>query len=158
MASVKQYIDFNYYSIFVIAFYFYFLLQGLLCSHSWIARHWGSHLSLFSLSFLIFETRNNTCGASQVMQWWSIHLLIQEMQETWVRALGREDPLKEETATHSNILVWKIPWIEETGGYSLWGLKESDMTEWLSKHAIIFVNRFLVMFKWDNECSVALEP
>ena len=38
------------------------------------------------------------------------------MQETWVRSLGWEDPLKEEMATHSNILARKIPWTEEPGG------------------------------------------
>ena len=37
-------------------------------------------------------------------------------QETWVRSLGREEPLEEEMATHSNILAWKIPWTEEPGG------------------------------------------
>ena len=30
--------------------------------------------------------------------------------ETWVRSLGWEDPLKKGTATHSNILAWRIPW------------------------------------------------
>ena len=30
------------------------------------------------------------------------------MQETWVRSLGREDPLEHEMATHSGILAWKI--------------------------------------------------
>ena len=30
--------------------------------------------------------------------------------------LGQEDPLKEEIATHSSILAWEIPWIEEPGG------------------------------------------
>ena len=29
--------------------------------------------------------------------------------------LLREDPLEEGTATHSSILAWRIPWIEETG-------------------------------------------
>ena len=38
------------------------------------------------------------------------------MQETQVRFLGREDPLDEEMATHSNILAWEIPWTEELGG------------------------------------------
>ena len=31
---------------------------------------------------------------------------MQEMQETQVLALGREDPLEKEMATHSNILAW----------------------------------------------------
>ena len=38
------------------------------------------------------------------------------MQETWVRFLGWEDPLEKETAIHSCILAWKIPWTEEPGG------------------------------------------
>ena len=37
------------------------------------------------------------------------------MQETWVRSLGREDPLEKEMATHSGILAWRIPWTEELG-------------------------------------------
>ena len=38
------------------------------------------------------------------------------MQETRVRSLGREVPLKKGMATHSNILAWRIPWTEEPGG------------------------------------------
>ena len=38
------------------------------------------------------------------------------MQEPWVRSLGQEDPLEKETATHSTILAWEIPWTEEPGG------------------------------------------
>ena len=37
------------------------------------------------------------------------------MQETWVRSLGREDPLEKEMATHSSTIAWKIPWKEEPG-------------------------------------------
>ena len=33
-----------------------------------------------------------------------------------VRYLGQEDPLEEEMATHSSILVWGIPWTEEPDG------------------------------------------
>ena len=35
------------------------------------------------------------------------------MRETWVRSLGREDPLEKEVAIHSSTLAWKIPWTEE---------------------------------------------
>ena len=38
-----------------------------------------------------------------------------ETQETWVRSLGWEHPLKEEMATHSSIPARKIPWTEEPG-------------------------------------------
>ena len=41
---------------------------------------------------------------------------LPEMRETWVRSLGREDPLEKEMATHSSTLVWKSPWTEERGG------------------------------------------
>ena len=34
---------------------------------------------------------------------------MQEMQETGVPSLGREDPLEEETAAHSSTLAWEIP-------------------------------------------------
>ena len=37
-------------------------------------------------------------------------------QETRVRLLGREDPLEKAMETHSSILVWKIPWTEESNG------------------------------------------
>ena len=46
------------------------------------------------------------------------------MQQTWVRFLGREDPLEKETVTHSSIVVWRIPWTEEPGRlYSPWSCK-----------------------------------
>ena len=51
------------------------------------------------------------------------------MQETWVRSLGWEDPLEQEMATHSRILVWEIPWTEEPGALQFKDCKESDMTE-----------------------------
>ena len=37
------------------------------------------------------------------------------VQETQVWSLGREDPLEKGMATHSSILIWKIPWTEEPG-------------------------------------------
>ena len=37
-------------------------------------------------------------------------------QETWVRFLGREDPLEKGMATHSSIIAWEISWTEEPGG------------------------------------------
>ena len=34
---------------------------------------------------------------------------ISAMQVTWVQHLGREDPLGEEMASHSNLLDWRMP-------------------------------------------------
>ena len=38
---------------------------------------------------------------------------VQQIQD---RSLGREGPLEKGMATHSSILAWRIPWIEEPGG------------------------------------------
>ena len=38
------------------------------------------------------------------------------MQETQVQSLGQEDLLEKETAAHSSILAWTVPWTEEPGG------------------------------------------
>ena len=43
------------------------------------------------------------------------------MWETWVRSLGREVPLEKDMATHSIILAWRIPWMEEPGGLQSMG-------------------------------------
>ena len=50
-------------------------------------------------------------------------------KETRVQSLGREDPLEEGMAAHSSVLAWRIPRTEGPGGYSAWGLEESDTTE-----------------------------
>ena len=47
------------------------------------------------------------------------------MQETVVQSLGQEDPLEKGIATHSSILVWRIPWTEEPGGLTVPGITES---------------------------------
>ena len=51
------------------------------------------------------------------------------MWETWVRSLGREDPLENEVVTHSSIFAWRIPWTEELGGLKSMGREESDTTK-----------------------------
>ena len=53
-----------------------------------------------------------------------IHLLIQEIQETGIQSLGREDSLEEEMATQSSILAWRIPWTEEPGRLQCRGVVE----------------------------------
>ena len=46
---------------------------------------------------------------------------VQETQETGVQSLGQEDPLEQGKATHSSILVWRIPWTEEPEGLQSMG-------------------------------------
>ena len=52
---------------------------------------------------------------------------MQEMQETKVRSLGREDPLEKETATHFSILAWEIPWTEELAGLQSMGVSKGQI-------------------------------
>ena len=71
------------------------------------SRTWLSDWTDIELNLLIW--------IYQVAPWWRIHLPMQKM---WVWSLGQEDPLEEETATHSSILAWETPPTEEPGGYS----------------------------------------
>ena len=50
------------------------------------------------------------------------------IQESLVQSLGWEDPLEKETATHSSILAYRIPWTKEPGRLQSVGCKESDTT------------------------------
>ena len=47
------------------------------------------------------------------------------MQEIWVRSLGQEDSLEKGMATHSSILAWEIPWIEEPSGLPSMGSRKN---------------------------------
>ena len=40
---------------------------------------------------------------------------LSAVHEMWVPSLGQKDPLEKETATHSSILAWRIPWTVEPG-------------------------------------------
>ena len=62
----------------------------------------------------------DTTKASQLAQ--TVKNLL-AMQETRVRSLGLKDPLEKGMATHSSILAWRIPWIEEPGGLQSKGLQ-----------------------------------
>ena len=57
----------------------------------------------------------------------------------WVQSLVWEDALEKEMATHSSILVWKMPWTEEPGG--LWVAKSQTQ---LSEHTGTFGNHNFV--------------
>ena len=68
------------------------------------------------------------------MTWWIKNSpALQETRETQVRCLGQEDPLEEGMATHSSILAWEIPWVEEPGGLPSLGSQRVGC-DWASKH------------------------
>ena len=51
------------------------------------------------------------------------------MQEIQVQSLGQEDLLEKGMATHSSLLAWKIPWMEEPGGLQPMGSQRGDLLE-----------------------------
>ena len=77
-----------------------------------------------------------------------------------------EDPLEEGMATHSSILAWRIPWMEEPGGLQPMGHRESDMTEQLTPSLSLFRASFkyhllniqklwqleAVLIQWADSC------
>ena len=77
----------------------------------------------------LFERASAKAGVSQVPLVAKNLLPVQEMQETWVRSLGREDPLQEGMATRSSTLAGESHGWRSLAGYSPWGRKESDVTE-----------------------------
>ena len=57
-----------------------------------------------------------------MLPWWlSSKESTGQRQEAQVLSLGREDPLVTEMVTHSSVLDWRIPWIEEAGGLQSMG-------------------------------------
>ena len=65
------------------------------CIHVWVLDQWGIP------------------GATSVKE---PACQCRQLKEMWVWSLGRKGPLEEDVATLSSILVWRIPWTEETGG------------------------------------------
>ena len=66
---------------------------------------------------------------------------MQVMQEIQVWSLEWEGPLEQETATHSSILAWKIPWAEDPGGLQSRVSQKGGTTEPLSEHmpALLYI-------------------
>ena len=67
-----------------------------------------TRLSDFTFTFHFSRTEIGLPGGLVVKN-------LPAMQETWVPSLGWEDPPKKETATHSSILAWEMPWTKEPG-------------------------------------------
>ena len=75
------------------------------------------------------------------------------VQETQVPSLGKEGPLEAEMVTHSSILAWRVPWVEEPGGLQSIGLPRMRHN-WGTKH---IGTHSLEEGWWETERSVAAE-
>ena len=97
--------------------------------------HIWSPLSLYIHTEKYFALAILSIGASLVAQ--KVKTLP-VMQETQVWSLSWEDPLKEGMITYSSILAWESHEQRSLVGYSPWGHKESDTTEWLTHFVLKF--------------------
>ena len=76
-----------------------------------------------------------------------------ETQETWAIFLGQEDPLEEEMTTHSSILAWRIPWMEEPGGLHAVAQSQTRLNMHAHTHVldtlVHVVSDFSLFSLWD---------
>ena len=90
-------------------------------SGTWkLLKNTPSKFHPFLSSQVLFVSHLSYCGASLVAQ---MVKNLPAMRETWVQSLDWKDPLEKGMATHSSILAWRIPWIEEPGGLQSMGLQ-----------------------------------
>ena len=75
---------------------------------------------------------------------------LSAMQKTWFWSLGQEDPLEKGMATHSNILVWRIPWIEKPVGST--GSQRVGQ-DWVTNTFTFFITHILYSI-YESCCSV----
>ena len=93
----------------------------------YLLSNWGSPDARLMIGTWVIITSELYWG----LPWWlSGKEPACRRQETWLRTLGWEDPLKKEMATHSSILAWEIPWTEEPGRLRSMGSQKSQT--WLS--------------------------
>ena len=81
------------------------------------------------------------------------------MKETQVWSLGWEDPLEKSMATHSSLLVWRIPWTEEPGG--LQSVKLQRVRHDWASNSFTFTSFYkwnldLVLWRWPQLCFTCL--
>ena len=107
---------------------------------------WGIDLDYCDIDWVALETNRDHSVVFEITS-----LVVQRLKclpamwETWVQSLGWEDPLEKEMATHSSILAWRIPWMEELGGLQSMRRKESDTTEQLHFPSTEFQTLLLTM-------------
>jgi len=81
--------------------------------------------------------------------------MVKNLQKTGVQSLGQEDPLKKGRATHSSILAWRIPRIEESGDLQSMGSQRAGhdwVTGFLTIHVSIsrYIHTYLILGKIEG--------
>ena len=87
-----------------------------------VQPEWYNQVSKGALELILFALLLPWLGARSQASLVAQRLKrLPGMWETWVWSLGWKDPLEKEMATHSSILAWRIPWMEELGGLQSMG-------------------------------------
>ena len=83
---------------------------------------------------------------------------VPPMRETWVWSLGQEDPLEKKWQPTPVLLPGKSHGRRSLVGYSPWGRKEVDTTEWLHFHFWLTIRTLLKFVKrnWESPFSTEL--
>ena len=84
------------------------ILENSFLSESESRRWWQHFTALLCLGEIFYYVLGFPSGTV-------VKNPLANVGDTRVSSLGREDPLKEEMATHSSSLAWKSPWTEEPG-------------------------------------------
>ena len=92
------------------------------------------------------------------------------MWETWVQSLGWDDLLEKEMATHSSILAWKIPWMEEPGrlqsmglqrGGHNWATSQMSVLQYVHIHTHSHMYNIIppiIMWTWNRYSFKSVSP
>ena len=73
------------------------------------------------------------------------------VQEIWIPSLGQEDSPEKGMATHSSILAWKIPWMEEPGKLQSMGLQSwTGLSDFILNMTEVYVS-FIQMKSGDKQ-------
>ena len=99
----------------------------------WVAQRRGDihrYLSLWTLRLkMLWHNRDGLFEVTNLKQGFPGGSVVKNLpakQETWVQSLGQGDPLEEEMATHSSMLILEIPRTEEPGGLQSTGSQKSQ--------------------------------
>ena len=118
----------------------------------------------FYLKGIYQKVVNNLNNLKYINMYFNMSLVAQRvrslpaMQETRVQSLGWEDPLEKEMATHSSILAWKIPRMEEPGRLQSMGSQRLGH-DWVTSLHFIVENYKVVThqiwknIKWHENCQ-----
>ena len=78
------------------------------------------------------------------------------IQESQVWSLGQEDPLEKGMVTHSSILAWRIPWMEDPGRLQSVGLQRVRL-DWATNTTSSVSTKYLVLSNIVYECVVFID-